>query len=237
MQTVLIAATDEALTTREDVKEILELTDSVHDEFLTRAIGRVSRRISTYLQRPLALAKYQAVLPAYGGVNLQLPVYPVRDVLRVFDGTDTGTATALSATEYRLDAARGWLNRDAGWPWTRQVEDRSASPVDVVVPDGEYKNYLVEFTAGYVLAPGLSTGSALWSTAGGSTATGQTLPEDIEEAALELTRMAYLQRKRDPGVVSERLGNVAVTYETGGPSGAVGIPATVAAWLTPYRSV
>src|SRR5574341_52545 len=233
MLTVLISATDERLVLRQDIQDELGQVDAQSDALFERLITHASRRLVTYLGRPIALQKYQAMLPAYGGVTLQLPRYPIRDVFRVFEGSDTGTGLELTATEYRIDAMRGQLNRDDGFPWTRQVEQLPSSiPAEIVVPDGEYRHYLVEFSAGYVLAGGPATSSALWSTAGGSTATGPTLPSDIEDAAIQVVKRRYLGRLREPGVLSEQVGEVSITYRDSPEP----LDEVMAA-IEPYRSV
>ena len=226
MLTILATATDERLTTLENAKEALALTDSRDDEYLKRLILRASNRVTAYLNRPLALQTYQALLPAFGGVNLQLPRTPVRAVLNVFDGSDTGASAQLTATGYRLDPDRGWLNRDEGWTWTRQMERGALT--EYAVPNGEYLNWLVKFSAGYVLPGGTS------STNHGVTSTGSTLPGDLEDACLELVRSAYLGRTREDAVQSESVGTVSVTYRAGSSRA---LPESVAALLEPYRSV
>lgn len=224
--TVMTSATGDMLATVADVKDALDLTDNAADKTLERFIGRASRRIARYLGRDLSLQKYQAVMPAYGGVNLLLPKYPVRSISRVFDGTDTGTATELSSTEYRLDADRGLLNRDEGWEWTYQTgRTISSEPL----PGEEYKNWLVEFSAGYILPAGKDSGST-WD---GTTATGPTLDADVQDACIEMVRNMWLSKDREPGVISEKVGDLSITY---GP-GESGIPESIKDILAPLRSL
>ena len=234
MLTVMVTATDDNLALREDIKEELDHTDSKDDPFIDRLITRSSRRIESYLTRPIAIQKYQAIIPAYGGVNLRLPAYPIRDVFRVFDGSDTGASLELTATEYRVDKERGFINRDVGFKWTRQVESMpSNSPAEIIVPDGEYKNWLIEFSAGYILSGGLATDSPLWSTVGGSTATGQTLPEDIEDAAIQIVKTKFIRRRDHPSVLVEKIGDVSVRYKAEENSD---IPRSIANSLDRYVS-
>ena len=222
--TVLTSATGELLASLADIKDALELTDNVQDRTLERFARRASRQIERYLGRTLGRQKYEAVAEAYGGVVLQLPAYPVRHVFRVFDGTDTGSATELTSTEYRLDAARGQLNRDEGFPWTWQRHEGIAFEPE---PGLEAKGWLVEFSAGYILPDGAST---TWD---GTTATGPTLDADVSDACIELVRQMYLSRDRDPNVQSERVGDLSITYG----AGAGALPPTVLDLLAPLRSV
>jgi hypothetical protein len=224
MLTVLATATSDALTTLENAKEFLGVTDSKDDQFIDRLILRASRRITTYLGRPLVLQTYQTLLPSQGSVNLLLPRYPIQTVLRLFDSSDTGSAQAV--TQYRVDREAGLLNRDAGWSWTVQLDAHAVT--DLPTPGGEYRTWLVEWSAGYIGPNGTS------STGHGNTSTGSTLPEDLEEACLELIKDRYLARSRSDAVQSEKVGDVSVTYRDGGSQQ---VPMTVAALLAPYQSV
>ena len=226
MLTVLATATSDALTTLENAKEYLGVTDSKDDQFIDRLILRSSRRVTTYLGRPLLLQTYQDLLPSHGSVNLLLPRHPIKTVLRLFDSSDTGSALALSATDYRIDSRTGMLNRDRGWAWTVQIDAHAVT--DLPTPGGEYRTWLVEWSAGYIGPNGTS------STGHGNTSTGQTLPEDLEEACLELIKASYLRRTRSDDIQSERVGDVSVSYREGSSTS---VPATVAALLEPYRSV
>lgn len=224
--TVCSSATDDKLVSVADLKEALDLTDAGQDDTLTRFIRRASSRIESYCGRPLLSQVYQAALPAYGGPTLQLPRYPIRSVLRVFDGTSTDTATELSATEYRVDYANGQLFKETGFPWTyTSYPDVAPFPE----PGQEYPNWLVEFSAGYVPADGKDTGS----TGDGTTATGSTVPMDLQDAAITLTRSMWFGRSREPGVSSKSVGELSISYA----KQTQGITDEVAAMLAAYRSV
>jgi len=224
--TVCSSATDGMLVSLADVKDAMGIVDDGDDYTLTRFIQRSSARIESYCNRPLLSQTYQAALPGYGSKRLQLPCYPVRQVLRVFDGTDTGTGTELSATEYRVDYERGQIYQDTPFPWT-VTSYAEAAPFPV--PNEEEPRWMVEFSAGYIPANGKDTGS----TGDGTTATGTTIPADLQEAAISLTRSMWLSRNREPGVASKSVGELSITYtkQTGS------LPDDVMAVLTPYRSV
>lgn len=225
--TVCSTATGEMLVSVADVKEALAITDAQHDEALTRFVRRASSRIETYIGRPLFDQVYSVVLPSYGGPILQLPRHPVRSVLRIFDGTDTGASSVeLTSTEYMIDYERGQLSRVGGWPWTYTAYTDVAPFPE---PNEEYPRWLVEFSAGYVPAGGKDSGS----TQDGTTATGTTVPMDLQEAAISLTRSTWFARTRESGITSKRVGELSITY--GSPTGS--IPNEVAAIVAPYRSV
>lgn len=223
---VLASSTDGLLVSLADTKEALDITDEGADEALTRFIRRGSSRIESYVGRPLLSQVYQAVVPSYGGQLLQLPRYPIGAVLRVFDGTDTGTATALSSTEYRTLASRGQLQRDAGWGWS-YIAYPDVAPFPE--PGQEYPRYLVEFSAGYIPA----NGKDVSATGDGTTTTGTTVPYDLQDAAIMVTRSMWLGKGREPGVTSKSVGELSISYSSAPTSG---IPDEVAAMLQPYRS-
>lgn len=229
MLTVLTSATDVRLTTVANVKEVLNLTDSVDEPFLDRLILRASARVASYCGRELLVQKYQTVLPSYGGPHLQLPQYPIVSVSRVFDGSDTGPggSVELSATEYQIDQAEGQLYRDYTWRWSKRLDPHTVS--DMITPDGERRKWLIEFTAGYVGPKGTTSTGLI-----GSTSTGSTLPAEIEDATIELVKSAYLARKRGDDVKSESVGDVSVTYKD---TGSRALPQTVKDLLDPFRSV
>ncbi len=63
----------------------------------------------------------------------------------------------------------------------------------------------------------------------------QTLPSDLEDAALELVQGAWVARGRDPSVVSQRVGPVAVEYGQPSGEGPPQLPYRVAARLAAWR--
>jgi hypothetical protein len=131
-----------------------------------------------------------------------------------------------------VDYETGTLWREQGWP------DLPLRRLDLTMdpePSSEPYQYRVEYSAGFLMAK--DSGST-WD---GTTATGRTLPHDLEDAAISLVRSMWLARERDPSVQSERVGDLSVTYVT--PSQTVvagqamrrGLPAEVADLADPYR--
>lgn len=227
MLTVLTTSTGLGLTVVADVKEVLHECDNKDDALLAKFIGRASARLDAYCGRSFLAQKYQEVIPAFGGVVLQLAQYPIRTMFRVFDGTDTGSAIELSATGYRVDRALGQLNRDEGWAWTyQQGSSISFEPL----PGQEYKNWLVEYSAGFVPAAGWT------STWEGSTSTGTDMPMDVQDACIQQVQEMYLKKGRDANVQSEKVGELSITYTQRAP-GQSGLSEDVVDLLAPYRSI
>lgn len=111
-----------------------------------------------------------------------------------------------------LAAAAFEAEHDVGFVYRLTAsDDRRTWPAAKVV---------VEYRAGFLL-PGES---------------GRTLPEDVEQAAIMLVKMAWFARTRDPLVKSEDIdGVLSATYWVGGFGGGAALPSDVAGLLTPYR--
>lgn len=212
-------------------------TSTAHDAHLSNLIRRASRWVESYVGYPPTLQSYQETVASFGMRTMKLARTPVTAVDRVFDATDTGTATVLTATEFRVeDADAGLLSRDIGWPWSATLQGRNLSlaiPLEPApVPGDEYKPWLVDYRAGWTYG-GVDTGSSNWSTANGTTSTGRTLPEDVEAAALLRAQAMYEGIDLD-GVVAERLGDIEVTYRGNARAMAQDAP-TYEQLLWPYR--
>lgn len=205
------ASSTHGLTTTARLRDLLGTTATSDDSHMGDLVLRASDWAERHLGYPLLAQVYSETLPAYGGLNLVLSRTPVRGVLRVFDATDTGSATEIKSSEYRIeDRDAGFLSRNAGWEWTAQ---QSVKLSEYVVPGAETRPYLVEYVAGYAL-DGLDTGSEAWTTK--ATSTARDLPYDVEQAVLEKTREFY---EGGGGVTSKRVGDLAITYSEGpGPA-------------------
>ena len=221
MLKVCSSATGEDLTTRANLKDELGLTDNADDAILDRLITRASAwaadRLGTYPFRQV----YRETVAAYGRRHLMLSRHPIRNVTSVYSGTDTGTATEVKSTEYRrADDEAGLLSRDQGWAWTaRSADQLSAIPL----PGMEEHRYLVDYEAGWTFGT--------TSTLGGTTSTGRTLPQAIEQAVLLKARSWYLRRKGDPSVKSQSIGDLSITYRDEGGQ----MDDEAEALLGPYR--
>ncbi len=76
-------------------------------------------------------------------------------------------------------------------------------------PGSEDAPWLVDYVAGYTRG-GIDTGSNNWSTVKGTTSTGRTLPQDIEQAVIQKVMTWYEQ---DEDVLSKSIGDLTVTYD------------------------
>lgn len=183
--TTCIASSDAYLTTTAAVKLRLGTTLTSDDAYLSDLILSASKWAETYVGYPLSAQAYRETLPSYGTRRLMLARTPVRTVAGLWDATDSGTATTVLSSEYRLEPGPGFLDRDAGWAWrTPSVSAPFAVPLSASPwPGQELPTWMAEYVAGYTRG-GIDTGSDLWSTAKGTTSTGRTLPEDLEAAVI-----------------------------------------------------
>src|SRR3990167_5035078 len=172
---VSASSTDGALGTTADLRLLLGATSTANDAYQQSLIVRASRWAETYLGYPLLTQVYSEKVPGFGTPYLTLARRPIRAVLRMFDSTSTDSAGEYTSTEIWVDSEEvGTLTRPSGFDWTVQTAQETAQ---TVLPNSEEKPWLIEYQAGYVF-PETS------STAYGTTSTGRSLPEDIEQAVL-----------------------------------------------------
>lgn len=216
---------DHALTTLDEACGQIGINVGDDDDAVIRAVNRASRRIASFCGRELHYSSgIVENVGGYGTTDLVVSRFPIASVASVaFDGA------TIAANDYDiLDGLSGVIYRRAGWLWTTTREYGVAQPFR---PGAEEKLYAVTYAGGY------------WTPAQGplsaKPAAATALPDDIEQAAIELAAITY-QRRGGAGadVASESLMNYSVTYRDGvGGDGAWtgGMPPEIAAMLAPYR--
>jgi hypothetical protein len=214
--TVCTSATSTGLVTTQDIRNALGTTSTADDTYISDLIRRASAWAEHYVGYPLTSQIYAETVAAYDGLNLRLSRTPVRSIIRFFDSTDTGTATAYCSTMYRLEKGTGFLNRDMGWSWTGQ---QNVNLSRYYVAQSEYAPYYIEYQAGFI-DPNVSTSTSAgmpYTTQGCSTSTHDALPQDIAQAVIE----KVLQLYRNPGgIQSQRIGELSITYASETEDGA-----------------
>ncbi|MFQ5831068.1 MAG: phage head-tail connector protein [Candidatus Methylomirabilia bacterium] len=217
------------LTRLATVKAELGLTDNAEDQLLSDLITRASDWANTYVGYPFQAQVYMETLAGFGGRHLRLSRTPIRQVMRLFDSTATCQATELLSSDFRVeDAEAGLLSRDKGFEWS-QVERTSAGTFALGLTSHlparmEKKPWLVEYEAGFVGPEGTL------STKGCSTSTGRTLPEMVEGAVVQKVKEWWLNRRTDPRIDSQRIGDLQIQYRSKGPG-----PGSAEAVLEPWR--
>lgn len=183
---------DNRLTTVDAVVQELDISSTGSSDFINNLIKRASFAIEKYVDRKLQLVDCTETLQSAGKHTLLVTRRPLRSVLQIlFDGS------TIASTSYEVDNKEaGVLFRPGGWTSTL-YKRHNIEPVTSHV--GE-RDWSVRYVAGYVLPN--STGYAA------STAQ---LPDDLEAACIATVKSWYLDRKHNPRIKSEEIGDAAET--------------------------
>lgn len=103
-------------TTKERVKDLLDITSTSHDTVLDRLVAVVSQRIENFIDRPLlstARTEEYSIKPRQGMIFLR--AYPLADQssvgsLKVATDWDFAAATAVDADSYHADLDTGQIH-------------------------------------------------------------------------------------------------------------------------------
>ena len=206
--TVAGASNSFRLTKAETVRAAAELSAGADDAFLNQAIDRQSAAVEKWCRRLLARQAYSETFRDVEVVPaLALKHYPIASIASV-----TVDGTALAADEYEIDAEAGHLYR-------------LSSDCRIDWYGGKI---VIAYRAGYILPA--------QTTIGGEAHGGvPNLPHDLEDAVIELVKMGFYGRARDPLLRSAEIpGVIAESYTvTAASDGAM--PARIAAMLAPHR--
>lgn len=214
MLSVAVKSTDQDLTTTGALK--LRLFGSTSDAttpdaVLSAVIRSASRWAEQFVGQPLTVQTYEERVATFGTRRLMLSRTPVRG-WRLYESTEDD-AYEVTSTMAWADPEAGLIERDEGWPWTVPTElELEERPL----PGEESAPWFCRYQAGYAYN-GLSTDSTNYSTDGGTTDTGRTLPEDVEEAVLLKCRQVYDQSVAGGEVEEETLADLKTKYRTAGP--------------------
>jgi hypothetical protein len=205
-----------ALTTLQTVLDELSLTGdgSSQDARLIRYINAASTAIESYCNRSFyrESAKVEKVA-GYRSVILQVSKRPLNSIASItFDG-DT-----VDSDNYEIhgNGDLGQIYGVGGWLWTAVLrEDIVSAPM----PGSERLLYEVTYDGGYY-TPEQGAGTPA-------------LPDDLEDACIQMVTGRWQSKGRDPNLKSEKLTTWAATYDND-PSG---IPANVRLILDRYAEV
>lgn len=206
-------STAESLATLSDLAFVLGATASSSgmDRALRDGTAWVERHVldgAGIMRRQV----YGETVAAYGSQRLRLGRWPVLAIQRLFNGTDTGTATEYCSTSWRIenpDAGFLELIGDGGFGWSGIRETylgQYPRPAAVTRP------WFVVYEAGWQLE--CSSTSDGWVT----TTTGRTLPEDVERAVL--TKAAEIYQGSLQGIGSLKVGPLELNYRSVGSDSA-----------------
>lgn len=214
---VITESTDLQLTTTSAVKAALGTTSTDDDALLDRLISEASRWAEGEVGYPLVARRYLELTAGMGSRRMLLSATPIRAMVNgPFSATDTGSATELATSEFRLNREAGIVDRDQGFAWDAPYMARPFGLGITRSPWGGQENtpWRHDYVAGYTYA-GIASDSALYSTRAGTTSTGRTLPYDIEGAVIEKVIGLY---EGSDGVAEKAVGDLRVRYGSYGDS-------------------
>lgn len=225
LHSILVKSTDYDLTTTSALKLALGISGTSDDSKLSALVRAGSRWAEAQMGYPATVQTYRELRPSYSSRRLMLSRTPIRAVVQLLDDPSTDDGVEVLSSEFNVDREPGFLVRDEGWYWTAPMEqDLAGTPR----PGQESEPWLIDYVAGWTYN-GISTDSLNWSTGGGTTDTGRTLPDDLERAVIEWASAIYTN---PDGVVSENLGDLSVTYKN--KSGGAGSMALHDVLISPY---
>jgi hypothetical protein len=186
--TVNTAAPHKRLTSLPAVKRELDLSTTIdNDKLLEDLIEQASDFIHDYCDKEFARETVTETIQSRGGPILMTARTPIQSITYIeLDGS------SVSSTAYEIDDA------DAGMIWK---EDGFSNTIITDSIINEYptkhgrRNWAVKYVAGYVLP--------------NSTQGARTLPYDLERACINIVKSWFLDRKADPNLRYQKIGDAA----------------------------
>lgn len=198
-----------------------EVGAAANDAVVQRLISVASRMVANHLG--YAVQRRTGVIETVAGHGTPLLFLRAGQIVSIQSVEIDGAAVA--ATGYAIDSALfGRIRRiDACWPFTGMTSGGVADGPMRALDTGEIK---VTLTAGWV-TPGQN---ALLP----ATYPAVDLPEDIQQAAIEIFTALWRRRGQDQGVASRSLGGGSISYrsDSTGP-----LAPSARALLAPYRRI
>ena len=241
MLSVCVSSTQDALSVTSRLRDLLGTTATSDDAYQNDLIIAASNWAEVFVGYPLTVNVYSETLPSFNSPKLMVSRTPIRNVVSLTNGTDSGSWTTLSSTEFRVeDAKAGLIGRDLGFDQTIQY-GWSLSPYEA--PGTELRPWWVVYEAGFVAGGPTCNGSSNWggatSTQGGLVAgaraadgnasTAPSLPAAIERAVLFKAREWYNGNEQ---YTAKRIGDLSYDLRAGEY---YGTPAEEL--LKPYRRI
>lgn len=218
-----ISLADNALTTLATLKEDLGISGSSDDEQLKRIINAASDRVETYCQRSFYRVTTETDrVPGYGWTKIYLARTPVNSITSVTYDGDT-----VDSDNYTLrDARSGLVEKSGGWNWSaHQVNNITSDPL----PGTERYLYLFTYDGGWYTPKQYDDDND----------NTRALPWDIEDACLEICRMLWFAKKRDPSITAEKLMDWNASYGSNAATvdAASGLPTSAIVTLKRYKRI
>lgn len=221
--TVVEAASNALLTTRETVKGELGIDTTDEDDTISDLIVRASSAIARETRRTFGVETVTETMDGSGSRLLGLSRTPIVEVTEV---TEDGTAI----TDYSVeDAEAGALYRQVGWGRSGGLRmwGTEAFSSGYILPGYQDQRYSVTYRAGYLLPSDVNPFIL--------PAEPQNLPGAVEQACIETVKAWYFARDTDPALSSVQSGQLRVTYRAEQTQTAPGsLPASALGLLRNY---
>jgi len=211
------------------LKDELGLSGTSEDTRLERLIESVSRYIARWCRVPSFHYEEdrEDTMRGYGYPAIYVPKTPLISIGSVVYDPDDSAET-VDSSEYFVDNGdAGRIYRENGWLWTVAYGEQI---VGHPLPGTEQTLYKVTYECGYKTRNQVDNLSVSGD---------MTLPQDIEDAAIQLCAMRYRWKARQIGVQSERLGDWSVQYVNAGTEAfpRPAMPPEIREMLAPFRRV
>jgi hypothetical protein len=216
-------STDLSLLSLEAYKIAVGTTSTGDDDKITAALRQATSLVEGYVGYPLRRQVYEETIGGYGGNELLVGRSPLLAIESI-----TYAGELVDPSSYDFNSA-GLIYRELGWPWTAGLE---YDLMPHVIPKSEARTYTVVYESGFCVNG---------STADGWLTTGESVPEDIQAALVSTTSLLYKGAGRDPSVTSKKIGDLSITYQSGGSAfgqggtPSQGLPDTVKGMIAQYR--
>jgi hypothetical protein len=193
------------------------------DAALARIVVAASKAVVRHLNRgsiEYATGLIERVR-GYGRPWLSLSRRPVLSIASI-----ALSGAPYDSTDYLIDDANAGLVIRVGgvWPQTGLVRGGIVQE-ELALATADGQGLVATYDGGWV-TPG-QAGTAGWS------GPARTLPEDIEEAVIQIVSTLYRGRGADPNIISESLGDASITYHQVRKA----MPDSALALLEPYVQV
>ena len=208
---VVIPASDRKLAKLSDLKEELGITDTSQDTLLTRLIEEASDIVRTWCGREFVKERVAETVEGWGDHFTVLTRTPVTQIVSV-----ELNGTPLDTSVFTIDDSR------AGVVFNADVFSRTTYG----------KWYIERIDLWYGEKAWKITYDGGWDPPS-VTAPADPMPRDIQRACIEISKMLWHSRNRDPSVVSVRIGEASETRIAGSSP----VPPFVKMLLDPWKRV
>lgn len=205
------------LCTATQVKAYLGITVSTYDTELARLARAATLRIERYCGRKFTRQARIEIIDGMGSDGIVLEATPIRRIAAVYTVDGDGTPEYVDPDDYRSNRNTGELRLvpSSVAPHKPIWGSRAGAEfgVEPSFPD-DFQSVIVDYTGGWT-----------------------TIPEDLEQACIELIKHMFQSRSRDEALQSETTEGYSYTNASGVDGSHSGIPGYISGALASFRRV